>query len=167
MPNRSTEQTVCDRRILKAFYTQYVAVLLIILVFSVGAFQRASANTASPVGRPVVTTEAPSVGRLELEVAFDRTGALVGNSAELGAIVDVLKEHDLRARITLASPMEDEGTVLHEVEAVLAQVEALRSYFGSQGLSESDIQLFIGGAEARVGKVTVQFEEVSHDNLPL
>jgi hypothetical protein len=167
MPNRSTEQTVCDRRILKAFYTQYVAVLLIILVFSVGAFQRASAHTRTSVERSLVMIERPSVGSLELDVEFDSSGSVAGSAPELAAIVDVIKEHDLRARVTLATPIADEHTALREVEAVLARIEALRHYFSSRGLSESDVQLFVGGPEARSGKVSVQFEEVSHDNLPL
>lgn len=167
MQNRSTEQTGCDRSILKAFYTQYVAVLLIILVFSVGAFQRASANTKTPVSVNPLLVTSPSIGGLDFEVDFNRPGDLARNSPELGAIVDVLKEHDLRARVTLPNPTGDDSSTLAEVEEVLIRIEALRSYFESRGLSESDVHLFVGGAEARPGKVTVQFEEVEHDNLPL
>lgn len=167
MRNRSTEHTVCDRRILKAFYTQYVAVLLIILVFSVGAFQRATAHAVTPSHRPPRVTDPALIGRLELEVEFSSSGTLARSSTELAAIADVVKAHDVRAVVTLASLVSDETSELRDVEISLARVDALRAYFGSQELSESDVLIVLGGADARPGKVTVTFEEVPHDNLPL
>lgn len=162
-----TEHMVCDRRILKAFYTQYVAVLLIILVFSVGAFQRASAHAVTSAPRALVITEPPSIGRLEVEVEFDASGALTRNPTELEAIAEVIKEHDVRATVTLALPPQDEEAELFDVEVVLARIDSLRSYLVSRGLSESDFNIYLGGSDARPNKVTVEFEEVSRDNLPL
>jgi hypothetical protein len=167
MSNRSTEQTVCDRRILKAFYTQYVAVLLIMLVFSVGAFQRTSAQVVNVAPRVPVIAEHPSIGHLEFVVEFDSTGALVRTSDHLDAIAEVIKEHDVRAIVTLPVPNTTDESELVEVEKVMARLDALRGYLGSRGLSESDTRFYVGGPEARPGKVAVRFEEVAYDNLAL
>lgn len=167
MRNRPNEQTVCDRRILKAFYTQYVAVLLIILVFCVGAFQRASAHASSAQPPTRLIVERPPIGRLELEVAFDSAGSLARNPVELEAVADVIKAHDVRAMVTLPSLTVDEHLDLRDVEVGLARLDALRGYFSALGIAESDVVLVIGGPEGRFGKVTVTFEEVPHDNLPL
>lgn len=167
MGNRSTEQTVCDRRILKAFYTQYVAVLLIMLVFSVGAFQRTSAQAATVAPLAPRIIEHPSIGQLEVVVEFDSAGGLVRTSDDLDAIAEVIKAHDVRAIITLAFPNGGDASELVEFENVMARLDAISSYLGSRGLSESDTRFYVGGPEARPGKVAVRFEEVTHDNLSL
>jgi len=162
--SRPTEYAVCDRRILKAFYTQYVAVLLIILVFSVGAFQRATL-TSPPLAPRVPNAE--SIGSLNVFPDFDSLGALVGESAELKAIASLVREHDIRAIVTLSASIRDDNPELSEIERDLARLDALRGYFLSQGLSDAAFQFVLGAASAQEGEVTVQFEEHHHDNLPL
>lgn len=167
MRHRSSEQTVCDRRILKAFYTQYVAVLLIMLVFSVGAFQRASKRAVQSAPHISVAAERPSIGGLEFDIEFDSSGALARSSDDLDAVAVVLREHDVRANITLPAPSAEDDAELVDVEGVMARLDAIRGYLDSRGVSESDTRFYLGGPDARVGKVTVRFEEVSHDNFPL
>jgi len=137
------------------------------LVFSVGAFQRTSAVVIKVVPRVPVITEPPSIGRLEFAVEFDSAGALMQTSDDLDAIAEVIREHDVRAIITLAVHNETDEGELVEVEKVMARLDAIRGYLGSRGLSESDTQMYVGGPEAQPGKVAVRFEEVMYDNLQL
>jgi hypothetical protein len=167
MGNRSSEQTGCDRRILKAFYTQYVAVLLIMLVFSVGAFQRTSALSIKPAPIVPVIVERPSIGSFDFTVEFDSAGSLVRTSDDLDAIADVIREHDVKAIVTLAVSNGEESGELREVEGAMARLDSIKGYLESRGVSESDARFYVGGPEARPGRVVVHFEEVSHDNLPL
>ena len=164
---RATGPDVCDRRILKAFYTQYVAVLLIILVFSVGAFQRSSSKSTPEISKVLTIQDSPSIGTLHVRPDFNPTGSLVGQSPELEAIAWFVREHDIRATITLATSTNDESADLADVENALARIDALRAYFISQGLPDTAFQYVLGGPVAQEGNVTVQFEELHYDNLPL
>lgn len=165
--NRGQEQVVCDRRILKAFYTQYVAVLLIILVFAVGAFQRAPSGQTRLAQKSLTIAQAPTMGTLQIAQDFDSVGSLVGEPPQLRAIASVIREHDIRALVTVPiGPITMESDLI-EVEMALARIDALKEYFLSQGLPEDAFQFFMGGVDARDGTITIQFQDQHHDNLPL
>lgn len=162
-----TEQMGCDRRILKAFYTQYVAVLLIILVFTVGAFQRTSIPDLAIAHPAPIIRDAPSIGALQIAHPFGQEGRLLADTAQLQAISMVLKEHDVRAVMTLSASMrskEAEGDVVMES---LAHIDALETFFRTQGVSDSSLKFVLDSSVATTGNITVEFEEVSHDKLPL
>lgn len=162
-----TEQIGCDRRILKAFYTQYVAVLLIILVFTVGAFQRTtrlSASVEQPI-QPIL--ERPSIGVLEVVQDFDDAGQLIGDTSQLQAVSTLLEEHDVRAVITVAADNGERHSHLARIEDSLARLESLEKFFLGQGISESEVTFVLGGAAARSDKVTIEFEGVRDDKLSL
>jgi hypothetical protein len=167
MRSLGREYTGCDRRILKAFYTQYVAVLLIILVFTVGAFQRTTAASASVVSPTPVIAESPSIGGLELELTFDESGQLIGDTSHLQAVSTLLKEHDVRAIVTLSLHNGDGDRELTNVEDSLARLESLERFFEEQGHLEPAVSFVVGGPAARNGRVSIQFEGVHRDNLPL
>ena len=167
MRSLGTEQLGCDRRILKAFYTQYVAVLLIILVFTVGAFQRTTGASASVVEPIPVVAEVPSIGALELELDFNDAGQLIGDTSQLQAVSTLLEEHDVRAVVTVATHNKGQGTDLVDIEDSLARLGSLEEFFFSQGLSDTAVSFVVGGPSARTGKVAIHFEGVHHDNLPL
>jgi hypothetical protein len=167
MKSLGTEQVGCDRRILKAFYTQYVAVLLIILVFTVGAFQRTTGASASVIEPIPVKEELSPIGTLEIELIFDDAGQLIGDTSQLQAVSTLLEEHDVRAVVTVATHNKGHGTDLVAIEDSLARLESLEKFFLGQGLSEATVSFVLGGPEARIGRVAVHFEGVHHDNLPL
>lgn len=167
MKSLGTEQLGCDRRILKAFYTQYVAVLLIILVFTVGAFQRTT-GTSPPAVEPIaVIEEPPLIGALEIAQDFDDAGQLAGDTSQLQAVSTLLEEHDVRAVVTVASHNKDHETDLVDIENSLARLHSLERFFMEQGISDAAVSFVIGGPLARSGMVAIHFEGVHHDNLPL
>jgi hypothetical protein len=159
--------TTCDRRILKAFYTQYVAVLLIILVFTVGAFQRATRNADPSSLPPAAPQEAPSIGGLKIAQDFNELGQLGADTAQLEAVALVIKEHDVRASISLPVSMQKIDSPLTTVEQSLARVASLERFFAERGVGEDSLELVLGGPDASEGALSVSFEGEDHDNLPL
>lgn len=159
--------TTCDRRILKAFYTQYVAVLLIILVFTVGAFQRASRNDDRSALPPMAPQEAPSIGGLKIAQDFNELGQLGADTAQLEAVALVIKEHDVRALISLPVSMQKIDSPLATVEQSLARIASLERFFAERGVGEDSLELVLGGPDASEGALSVSFEGEDHDNLPL
>lgn len=157
----------CDRRILKAFYTQYVAVLLIILVFTVGAFQRASRTDYSRTLISPAPQEAPSIGGLKIAQHFNELGQLGADTSQLEAVAVVIREHDVRASISLPVSMQKIDSPLTTVEQSLARVAALERFFEERGVGADSLDLVLGGADATEGALTVTFEGEDHDNLPL
>jgi hypothetical protein len=159
--------TCCDRRILKAFYTQYVAVLLIILVFTVGAFQRTAHIEDPSVRPPPAPQEAPAIGVLEIVQDFNELGELGTNTAQLDAVALVVKEHDVKASIAIPVEMQKLGATGLTVEQSLARLAALERFFAERGVGEGALELVLGGPTARDGVLVVKFEGEDHDNLAL
>lgn len=167
MKSLGAEHVGCDRRILKAFYTQYVAVLLIILVFTVGAFQRTTGMNASVVEPIPVIAASPSIGALEIELSFDDAGQLTGDTSQLHAVSTILKEHDVRAIVTVATHNRNQDDDVTNVEDSLARLGSMETFFSEQGHSEGAVSFVVGGPAARSGRVAIHFEGVHRDNLPL
>lgn len=167
MKSLGTEQLGCDRRILKAFYTQYVAVLLIILVFTVGAFQRTTGRSAAVVTPIPVIAEPSPIGALEVAQDFDDAGQLIGDTSQLQAVSTLLAEHDVRAVVTVAAHNGERHSDLASIEDSLARLESVERFFLAQGLLESEVTFVVGGPAARSGKVAIQFEGVNNDKLSL
>lgn len=90
-----------DRRILRAFYTQYVAVLLIILVFFVAAFQTATAAKSTSFPERAITTTSDAFGEVQLSEQFLTNGFSAGDHERLRALAEVLKTHDVTATVEL------------------------------------------------------------------
>jgi hypothetical protein len=157
----------CDRRILKAFYTQYVAVLLIILVFTVGAFQRASQRDESTARPAMAPKEEVSIGGLQIAQHFDDLGQLGSDTAQLEAVALVIAEHDVKASIALPVSMQKIDPLHATVEQSLARVSSLERFFAERGVGEDSLELVIGGPDAREGILVVKFEGEDHDNFPL
>jgi len=92
-----------DRRILRAFYTQYVAVLLIILVFFVAAFQAAS-GTRAPLERGEMLAKPGFFGDVVLSDTVITDGLTPADERRLFAIGEVLRTHDVNVTIELGVP---------------------------------------------------------------
>jgi hypothetical protein len=90
-----------DRRILRAFYTQYVAVLLIILVFFVAAFQTATSAESPRFRERKMYTRPDAFGEVQLSVGFMTSGLSPEDDERLRALAEVLKTHDVTATVEL------------------------------------------------------------------
>jgi hypothetical protein len=167
MSSDTRSQIGCDRRILKAFYTQYVAVLLIMLVFTVGAFQRASQRDAVPTGAQTVSPEKAQIGRLEIAQIFNELGTLGGDTAQLEAVASVIREHDVTASISIPVSIRKIDAKANTVEVAVAHVTSLERFFAERGVGAGSVIFVLGGPEARDGRLVIRFEGEDHDNFPL
>ena len=153
----------CDRRILKAFYTQYVAVLLILLTFCVGAYQRATQSARMPVVKETpsvfVPREAPvRIAEMTLENVFDGGTVIVREHPQLAAVAVFIKSHDVHARISLPVTrgyLEANPDLLN---TLVARVDAAESFLLSQGVPPDAfvVRVTTDGGEGR--SLVVHFE---------
>ena len=166
-----------DRRILKAFYTQYVAVLLIVLVFGIWTFKSSidqnpamtafSQETPQVLGAETDVSQAavalpiiPAVGEIEIDDPFE-VGAHVSinSSLELEAIAETLLNHDLRAIFQI--PVVIKNSDLDQgVEDMQARLAALHAFFDSRGVPELAVTVGTGSSCCNASKVKVSFEFV-------
>jgi hypothetical protein len=153
--------TAVDRRILRAFYTQYVSVLLIVLVFGIWTFQLSAVqpSTAAPRVSSVAPT-APPVGVLHIEDPFE-VGATVTlrSSAELEAIAETLRNHDLRATFRFKNALQDAQTDI-VATTMLLRLEALRAFFQAQGVPADAVTVALGSGFGDGAKTEISFEFV-------
>ena len=108
----------CDRRILRAFYTQYVAVLLILLTFSIAAFQRATQTAPKAQGVILGVSPEEEIGTLSIHNLFLASGEISSDNTQLKAVATVLQNHDVNAQISLSTSKEQ----LESDPAVLSQL---------------------------------------------
>ena len=113
-----------DRRILRAFYTQYVAVLLILLVFCVGA---ASNNRKILVPQLDANAEERTplqIGAVKYEDLFiSDTSATLKDGPELLALMETLRNHDVRATFKVYADVSS-GPAIH-IERAMTRAHAL------------------------------------------
>jgi hypothetical protein len=99
-----------DRRILRAFYNQYVAVLLIILVFNIGVAVRPTSKQL-PSAAPTIREQVKGgnfAGEIILSNLFSEGGSTqIADKSDLLTIEEVLKNHDIRAVFKIYVPLKD------------------------------------------------------------
>lgn len=159
-------QQGCDRRILKAFYTQYVAVLLILLVFCVGAFQRTSKEVpvVAVVSRPVVA-KLP-VGTIVLGDLSEVDGESKGRT-QLQAVASLLREHDLEATVVFSVAKVVSSADASEVDDALERIGIIERFLTAENLPLNAIRFIIRENEAAKGTATIELVEVDSDKLHL
>jgi hypothetical protein len=167
MSSDTRSQIGCDRRILKAFYTQYVAVLLIMLVFTVGAFQRASQREVAPTSAQTAPLDKAQIGGLEIAQVFNELGALGGDTVQLEAVASVIREHDVTASISIPVNMKKIDVTQNTVEVAVAHLTSLERFFTERGVGAGSVEFVLGGPEARDGRLVIRCEGEDHDNFPL
>jgi hypothetical protein len=158
----------CDRRILKAFYTQYVAVLLILLTFCIGAYQRKS--TAPPPIPQAEVASLPDVILQGMEIAGLFSGETLLSSEEprLAAVASILKSHDLNATVSLSI---DRSVILESsarIKRAVARAESIERFLKTAGVKEEAFQIrlvFEGGDAEQVSVSFIQPSEASHEKL--
>ncbi len=137
-----------DRRVLKAFYTQYVAVLLIILVFFVAAFQAASGATPTKTSDTLVIAPHEFFGDIVLSERIVTDGIASTDERSLRAIAEVLRSHDVNATIELTVPRMALDEVNNGAIRAAALTEHLAQFLKGYGAPAGAVSYVIRGRTA-------------------
>jgi hypothetical protein len=162
----------CDRRILRAFYTQYVAVLLILLTFCVAAFQRASA--AAPAVEPVLAAREPkaqevALADMHIPDPFGGTASIPAGHPQLKAVAMFIKSHDVHVSLSLSLDRAKLQASPQLMAELAARAEAVEDFLlresvppGSFSLS---IEAGVGDGRSVVARFSALKEEGQHERL--
>jgi hypothetical protein len=123
-----------DRKILRAFYTQYVAVLLIILVLIIGSSRGMFPRDLSATGAVNYEPTPKQFGSISVGRLFETEhSAKIIDTSQLEAIAETLRNHDIRAKLFLSS-----SNLLDNNQAyALERASAVRQWMLSQNLPSS------------------------------
>lgn len=132
-----------DRRILRAFYTQYVAVLLIILVFFVAAFQTASLPKLPHFPERATIARSAAFGEIMLSEAFLTDGFSAEDHDRLRALVEVLRAHDVTASVELTVPRMALAEVDNGAIRAATLTEQLDQFFRRHGVPSGSVRYAI------------------------
>jgi len=139
------QQALPDRSILRAFYVQYAAVLLIVLSCMVGSFARKSFKHEAE--RVEHTPPAP-IG--DIEIAYPENGserAIIKDPA-LQAVASVLTSHDLDATITIPTrEIDDQIDYGIALDEALTISEAMSKFFEAQGVPAAALRILVQSSE--------------------
>jgi hypothetical protein len=152
------ELVSADRKLLKAFYTQYTAVLLIILTFTIGAFQR-TIQAELPINPAPVWAPRATVGSLDISRVFTSEGGVDPYAPQLAAIAEVLTQHDLNVRVVMSVTdlgLKERSTNLRRARL---RLESLRKFFVTKGVPESALVLATRLDESHADTIRVEFIE--------
>jgi hypothetical protein len=157
--------TLVDRRILKAFYTQYVAVLLIVLVFSVSGASGIKSRKEALVAPANVAHIAPQIGAKSLRDPFSGgDGIVLRQIDELEAILETLRNHDIRAVFALEVPKTDRFAEI-EVQRAVRKAAMVRDFFVLNGVPNNAVKVTVSDDSADVeGRFSVVFESMEQVN---
>lgn len=132
-----------DRRILRAFYTQYVAVLLIVLVFFVAAFQTARSPVVSRPSVLATTIRPQAFGEVRLSEEVLINGISSADSERLAALSEVLKAHDIAASVELTVLRMALGEMDNGAIRAANLTEKLDGFFKSRGVPTGSVRYTI------------------------
>ena len=122
-----------DRKILRAFYTQYVAVLLIILVLIIGSSRGMLPRDLSATGAINYETAPKQFGSISVGRLFETEySTKITDTSQLEAIAETLRNHDIRAKLFLSS-----SKLLDNQASALERASAVRQWMLSQNLPSS------------------------------
>jgi len=127
-----------DRRIIRAFYTQYVAVLLIVLTFAIGAFQRSSMVRRGAFDSKFLPRSS-AVGSITMKGVFTKDGELSRDHGQLESIAEVLENHDLKALIELSVSRLDFDEQASSLRRTLRRLNSLERFFEHRAIPTSAI----------------------------
>jgi hypothetical protein len=153
-----------DRRILKAFYTQYVAVLLIILVFSVGMVShgRNESNAALVLtGRgtsQIDKSNRRQIGVIQYgDIFTSEQSSELSPGGKIDTVLETLKNHDLCA--TFIVPVDLEGDDLVRTSALaLARSKSINDKLVASGITKEAFKVTLIPSNSQSSEVTVVFE---------
>ncbi len=145
-----------DRRILRAFYTQYVAVLLIILVFCVGSVYKQSTQQRQ---EPELSQEAQLLASVRYPEFFTALeSAEISDTGGIKAISEVLTSHDLRG--VFAIPAFISGNAQEVATTVGLRAKALRTRAAQDGIPAQAIKIVVVPSRYPSATVYVSFESM-------
>lgn len=148
-----------DRRILKAFYTQYVAVLLILLVFVVSGFQRHPEQAPANPKHYGPKRQAP-IGAISINMPEKAHEALSTElAAKLSAVAEFVRNHDIRAtfRIPIAAQHESDADATQMLRQSIARAAQLRGYMVELGVPARAITTVLVDGEESSSSTSVTF----------
>ena len=148
-----------DRRVLRAFYTQYVAVLLILLVFCVGAVSGNDRRMTPPSRSQAPSTNAEPVGTVHYEGIFTSgDSAEVHEGPEFEALIEVIKNHDLRAVVKLDAELGSQRAGNNG--GIIARARTLRARLISRGIPDDAVEVVLVPAPASTNGLSVTFSSL-------
>lgn len=148
--------------ITRAFQQQYIALILIILTFIIGAFASAKLpKVVVPAVPPVIaekiiiTKQEPSFANLDFSDLF--TGLIQLNQDRAWALAQVLKSHDIKAKIEIFSP--------DDLILGLAKNVKIGQFLSQNQVPAESFQIQVSAATNQVAAVHVSFfkEELNAD----
>ena len=140
-----------DKRILRAFYTQYVAVLLIILVFFVAAFQSVSLTKVALPESDATRAKPRFFGDVALSNSVITEGLVQDDERRLAAIAEVLKTHDVNVTVELTVPRMALSEVNNGATRAASLTEEIDRVLRAQGAPTSAVRYVIRERSPLVG----------------
>lgn len=137
-----------DRRILRAFYNQYVAVLLIILVFNIGLAVR-PVSKQLPSAAPAIIEQVKGgnlAGEIVLSNLFTERGSLqIADKSDLLTIEEVLKNHDIRAVFKIYVPLKGRGgeEIKRDTDLGISRSIAIKRWLIERGLPTKSFEAIV------------------------
>jgi hypothetical protein len=158
-----------DRRLLAAFYTQYVALLLILITYTVGLLAGAPlTDPISPVDPSVegsshtaLPPEPTLLGTFTLRNIFLDDGRVAFENPELAAIAAVLRSHDVSAVVSLSVPRLDVQSDSSSFRRALRRVESLESFFAEYRVPEDAFRVVVRQANQNARDIEIELQAVA------
>lgn len=147
-----------DRKLLKAFYTQYTAVLLIILTFTIGAFQRTIKNDQTNMDIPVWSPRS-LIGEVKLVKVFRDDGSLLSSPDQLAAIAEVLIQHDLIARVYVSVGELGLSDGAASLRRARVRLQSIQNFMRQQSVPPHALMLAIKSSGISADSAEIQFVE--------
>jgi hypothetical protein len=149
-----------DRRILKAFYTQYVAVLLILLVFVVSRFQGHDQGAEVAPSQRTHKRDMP-IGVFSLRIPQDaHLGVTAGQATELNAVAEFVRSHDIRATFRIPVDARSDTRVSEALQQSMAYSAQLRDYMLKLGVPAQAMRTVLFEAKEATSPVSVTFSSM-------
>ncbi len=153
-------RTAIDRRILGAFYTQYVALLLMLLVFWIGVVYAASPQQ---VRQLQVADRILPIGSLDYPDFFKAAeSAEINSQGGIEAVLEVLQSHDLSGVFTIAVPISGNRQVAATTAYLRARALKMRAAQG--GLPAQAIKIIAVPSKKPSTAVHLSFESLEAAN---
>jgi len=154
-----------DKRILKAFYTQYISVLLIILVFTAGRV--GSVRKQDFIPKMIVEEKSATLGAVSIRTGADASGTLSEEAdSALEAVSKVLLNHDVTATVKISVNSHPDSDAQLQLERALATSHKFRAVLVEHGVPEHAVRSVIvrGGAETGAASISFSPSEELDEN---
>jgi hypothetical protein len=105
---------------------------------------------------------------MTLSDVFSDDGSIVGDHAQLLALVAVLREHDLRIALVIPKTVSFRTESNQDIVASLKQIEALEAFFSSHAITDQSVRFVIRAPFTQEeDAIRVYFEEAPGESVVL